>query len=94
MEKTVFKSIVKGVFFGALIFFAGPFLLFVFLLKWIFTPFGMGRMAWMQHRYGTGNFMHGRPSLAFADKVRSMNDDEYTAFKDKMKEQFNGRCAY
>lgn len=95
MKKSIFKQIIGGIFIGALVFFTGPLLLIVFLLKFIFTPFGMGRMAYGRfgnHSFG-GPVMMGGPRFAFADKVRSMSDEEYLQFKAKMEDRFQG-CGH
>jgi len=87
MKKSVLKSIVGGALFGAFVFFTGPLLFIVLLLKFIFTPFGMGR-ARMAGRF----YPMGMPPLAFAEKIRSMNDDEFNTMKEKMQNRFGGRC--
>ena len=87
MKKSVLKSIVGGALFGAFVFFTGPLLFIVLLLKFIFTPFGMGR-ARMAGRF----YPMGMPPLAFAEKIRSMNDDEFNAMKEKMQKRFGGKC--
>lgn len=87
MKKSVLKSIVGGALFGAFVFFTGPLLFIVLLLKFIFTPFGMGR-ARMAGRF----YPMGMPSVAFAEKIRGMNDDEFNAMKEKMQNRFGGRC--
>lgn len=77
MKKNLLKPIVGGVVLGTALFFAGPFIFIVLLLKFIFTPFGMGRM--MMHR----NFSRYNPEFRYAmtDKIRSMTDEEYASFK-------------
>lgn len=87
MKKSVLKSIVGGALFGAFVFFTGPLLFIVLLLKFIFTPFGMGR-ARMAGRF----YSMGMPPIAFAEKVRGMNDDEFNAMKEKMQNRFGGKC--
>lgn len=77
-----------GIIAGTLLFFAGPFILAIMLLKFIFTPFGMGRMMMGHHFHGMQH------SLAFADRIRTMNEEEYTSFKTKMNERFHGRCGH
>lgn len=80
MNKEVFKSILWGIGIGSLLFFTGPLLLIIFLLKFIFTPFGM----WRLNRY---RFAHASPyrmgHTAYADKIRSMSDEEYQQYKSK-----------
>lgn len=87
MNKSVLKPIFGGALLGIFVFFTGPLLFIVLLLKFIFTPFGMGR-ARMAGRYSP----MGMPSLAFAEKIRSMNDDEYSVMKEKMQSRFGRRC--
>lgn len=87
MNRSFFKPLLGGIVTGALLFFAGPFIAAILLLKFIFTPFGMGRMM-------MGHHWHGRHfSFAFADKIRNMNEEEYTSFKTKMNEHFHGHCC-
>ncbi len=87
MNKSVLKPIIGGALLGTFVFFTGPLLFIVLLLKFIFTPFGMGRMM-MANRFST----MGMPTFAFAEKVRNMNDDEFNAMKEKMQNRFGGRC--
>jgi len=91
MTKSILKSIVVGSLIGALVFFTGPLLLIIFILKFIFTPFGRMR----QGHYGYGG-PYGNPRFygmhfAFADKVRNMSEEDYTAFKSKFENGFRGR---
>lgn len=88
MNKSVLKSIFGGVLFGTFVFFTGPFIFIVLLLKFIFTPFGMGRA-----RMAGGFAPMGMPPLAFAEKIRNMNDDEYSAMKEKMQSRFGRKCS-
>jgi hypothetical protein len=87
MTKSVLKPIFGGAFLGAFVFFTGPLLFIVLLLKFIFTPFGMGR-ARMGGRFST----MGMPPFAFAEKIRAMNDEEFNAMKEKMQNRFGERC--
>ncbi len=89
MNKSTLKQIAAGIFLGTFVFFTGPLLFIVLLLKFIFTPFGMGRMM-MAQRFSPGRL--GFPPLAFADKIRGMNEEEFNSFKEKMQNRFNGRC--
>ena len=89
MQKSVIKPIIGGILFGTFVFFTGPLLFIVLLLKFIFTPFGMGRMM-VANQFG----QMGMPPFAFAEKIRSMNDDEFSALKDKMQNRFSGKCGY
>lgn len=91
MKTNYLKPIIAGMLLGTFIFFTGPLLLIVLLLKFIFTPFGMGRM--MMHR---GFKQHGfyKHRFAFADKIRGMNDEEYNALKTKFQNnQFTNGCS-
>lgn len=76
MNRSIFKPIVFGVLFGAAAFFV-PF----FLVKMIFFFMIMGlffRMFWWG---GRGHRMQHH--FAYADKIRGMSEEEYTAFKSK-----------
>lgn len=92
MKRSILAPVIGGAIVGAIVFFTGPFLFFflfaVLTLKFIFTPFGMGRMMMMQ-RFGG---FEGR-SMAFADKIRNMNEEEYTAFQSRMKERRHHHCC-
>jgi hypothetical protein len=100
MKRSIFKPILGGILFGAFVFFTGPLILIVLLLKFIFTPFGMGRMHYGRfggpwgHRmaFAGGGMMPG-PGFNFADKVRSMSEEEYEQFKLKMQGRFPG-CGW
>jgi hypothetical protein len=89
MTKSVLKPIIGGALFGTFVFFTGPLLFIVLLLKFIFTPFGMGRA-----RFGSrfSPMGMGMPPFAFAEKIRAMNDEEFSAMKEKMQNRFGGRC--
>jgi hypothetical protein len=87
MNKSILKPIIGGALFGTFVFFTGPFLFIVLLLKFIFTPFGMGRSR-MAGRFS----QMGMPPFAFAEKTRSMNDEEFSAMKEKMQNRFGGKC--
>ena len=88
MTKSVFKPIIGGALLGTFVFFTGPLLFIVLLLKFIFTPFGMWRTR-MAGRFAP----MGMPPFAFAEKVRAMNDDEFNTLKEKMQNRFGGRCS-
>lgn len=92
MKKSIFKSILGGAVLGAVIFFTGPLILVVLLLKFIFTPFGMGRMMFANRGKGFGRM--GMPPLAFADKVRNMSEEDYNSFTAKLQERNHGRCGH
>ena len=90
MNKSILKPIIGGVFLGAFVFFTGPLLFIVLLLKFIFTPFGMGRMM-MQQRFSGPMGFNPQMRLAMAGKIRNMSDEEFNAFKEKMNAGF-GKC--
>jgi len=101
MKQSIFKPIAGGILLGAFVFFTGPLLPIVLLLKFIFTPFGMGRIGGRGRMYASRlSFagMHDGPGLgvsrlSFADKIRSMNDEDYTAFKTKYQDRFKNGCG-
>lgn len=78
MKKSILKQIVGGILLGTFVFFTGPLLFIILLLKFIFTPFGMARYG---GNFGRSNMAFGGRGFAFADKIRTMNDEEYAAFK-------------
>lgn len=81
MNKNFLKPVIGGILLGAFVFFTGPLLLIILLLKFIFTPFGMGRMM-MYQRFSHG--FHPKMRLAMADKIRNMSEEDYNTFKEKM----------
>lgn len=87
MNKSILKTIIGGIFFGAFLFFTGPLIFIILILKFIFTPFGMGRM-----NMGRRQSNMGMPSFAFANKVRNMSDEDYLKFQTKMESRSYGRC--
>jgi hypothetical protein len=99
MQRSIFKPILAGILFGAFVFFTGPLILIVLLLKFIFTPFGMGR--WRMSYWGGPRpwgyaFAGAGPNgqgFGFADRIRSMSDEEYGQFKSKMQDRFPG-CGW
>ena len=72
MKKSLIFTIGKGILIGTLLFFIPPFLLLFFIPFMLLAMFFMGRMS-------RGNF-HGH-KLAFADKMRSMSEEDYQQFK-------------
>ncbi len=90
MKKSIFKPIIAGALLGSFVFFTGPLLLIILILKFIFTPFGMGRMRFGNQFTGFGRM--GMPPFAFADKIRNMSDEDYKHFQDKMKGRFQNCC--
>lgn len=81
MKKTILKPIIGGFFLGAFVFFTGPLIFIILILKFIFTPFGMGRRRWGSQRMGMKSF-------AFVDKIRNMNEEEFNEFKTKNEKRF------
>ena len=69
--KTILKSIVMGIALGATLFFLPAFIFGMLLLGLFFKLFFRRRMH--------GQFRTHR--LAFAEKIRSMNENEFTQFK-------------
>ncbi|MES2555356.1 MAG: hypothetical protein V4604_04345 [Bacteroidota bacterium] len=75
MATTILKSILIGALMGAMIFFAPGFIIGLAITFLIFRLM-IGR------RMRGGRY--GEYRLAFADKVRSMSDEEYEQFKSKV----------
>ena len=93
MTKDVLKPIAGGILLGVILFFTGPLLLIIILLKFIFTPFGMGRMM-MHHRFGGHYAYYPEMRLASADKIRGMDEEEYLSFKERMGSSYCGNKDY
>lgn len=89
MKKGILKSIITGVLLGTFVFFTGPLLFIVLLLKFIFTPFGMGRM--MHRRMAGPMGFNPQMRFAMADKIRNMSEEEFASLKEKMNSKF-GNC--
>jgi hypothetical protein len=81
MKLSILKPIVLGVLFGALAFMMPFFLLrvvfIVLIIGFIFRLFRGGWGGW-HHRGGYGYY-----ATAHADRIRSMSDEEYAAYKTK-----------
>lgn len=75
MTTSIFKAIVAGILIGAFAFFA--FKVFI-----TFLVFGLIFMIFGRAFHGRSGY-HGH-HLAFADRIRSMSDEEYAGFKNKM----------
>lgn len=88
MKNLLIKPVIGGALLGTFLFFTGPLLPIVLLLKFIFTPFGMGRLG-SRRQFS----QVGMPPFAFAEKIRGMNDEEFNAFKEKMQNRFNSKCG-
>jgi len=86
MKKHFLKPIVGGIILGAFIYFVPKFLLPFFAII-IFAKMIFGRRKFAEQR------------LMMADKIRSMSDEEYTAFKSKVttgpscQSRFQSRCS-
>jgi hypothetical protein len=75
MTTSVLKTIAIGVLIGALAFFA-PFIIISFFIIGLIIRISF------RSRFANGHYrMH---HLAFADKIRSMSEDEYSGFKTKL----------
>lgn len=85
MNKSVFKTIAAGILIGAIAF-AMPF----FLLRAVVFFFLIGGLLrlFIGHRLGK-RFGGRRFQMVFADKIRSMSEEEYTLFKTK----FQNHCG-
>lgn len=83
MATTILKSILIGALMGAMIFFAPGFIIGLALTMLIFRLM-MGR------RMRGGRY--GEYKLVFADKVRSMSDEEYEQFKSKVHDHKHRCC--
>lgn len=86
MKKSILKSIIGGLLIGVLAFFTGPFALFLLVPFFIFGIFGYRRRWWHGHA--------GMSPLAFADKVRGMNDEDFANFKNQLQQGFGRSCQY
>ena len=73
MTKSILKPIVFGAILGTILFFTGPLLFIILILKFIFTPFR--------------SFKSGFPNFAFAEKIRNMSDEEFSNFQSKMNQR-------
>lgn len=87
MKKSIFKPIILGVLLGGVVFFTGPLLFIILILKFIFTPFGMGRMMMGGRRFGM-------PPMGFAEGIRNMTDEQFSEFKLKAQGKFQGRNCF
>jgi len=83
MNKSILKTVVGGILLGTVVFFTGPLLLIILVLKFIFTPFGIRRRMTFEgfRPWGFGGPGMGGSGFAFADKIRSISDEDYASFK-------------
>lgn len=87
MNNSIFKSVLIGLLLGLLAFVAGRFLLVALIIGAILKL--AGKDVWnKQGRRGHAG--QGERKLAFANKVRSMTEEEYEFFKTKMGNQTEG----
>ena len=73
MKNSIFKSILIGLLFGLLVFMAPKLFFALLIIAAIFKLSGKGkwkREQWKTHR------------MAYADKIRSMGDEDYENFKE------------
>lgn len=83
MKRSIFKPIVFGVLFGAAVFFM-PFMLLKFIFFFMFIGAIFRMFAWRRFRHG-GMSYHAM----YADKIRSMSEEEYSEFKNKTQDCYN-----
>lgn len=77
MKTNYFKPVVFGIFLGAGLYFI-PFFIFKMVL-FIALVGGILRLFWWRKR---GHYHHWH--LAYAEKIRNMNEEEFTEYKNKM----------
>jgi len=82
MTKSLLKTVVFGALLGATLFFMPKVLIGIFLFC-VLIKLLVGR------RRGHGRFNNYQ--FVYADKIRNMNDEEYSAFKNKMETR---SCCY
>ena len=70
----IFKTILLGFLLGATLFFVP------FLVLGLVTVFALMRI-FGRRRFRNGNFMQHR--IAWADKIRSMSEEDYASLKEK-----------
>lgn len=84
MRYSIFRPIIFGIMIGAALFFTPFFalkvLLFVLIIGAIFRMFSWRRYHWRGQYY-----------TVYADRIRSMSEEEYKAFKEKMN-RWNDCC--
>lgn len=84
MKKSIIKPIAFGVMFGAAAFFM-PFFLIKAIFFLMFISF-IFKMFWWRR----GGHMGMQYQVLYADKIRSMSEEEYTTFKNNV--QHNHCC--
>lgn len=82
MKRTIFKPILAGILLGAAAFFM-PLLLLKAVFFFLIIGFILRSILW--RRYHRGAYLY----VNSADKIRNMSEEEYTDFKNKMKNSFD-----
>jgi len=72
MTKSIFKAVLGGMLFGAAVYFMPFLILGIFIFFALFRLFA---------GYSMGKGRYGLHHIAWADKIRSMTDEEYSGFK-------------
>lgn len=72
MKNSIFKSILIGLLVGVLFIMATRIMIVVLIMGAIFKLSGKGK--WKREQWRTHK-------LAYADKIRNMNEDDYDSFK-------------
>jgi len=83
MTTSILKTIAAGVLIGALAFFT-PFIIIGFLIIGLIIRLSFRR------RFAHGHY--GMHHLAFAEKIRSMSDDDYNGYKVKLASDHCSPC--
>lgn len=83
--KSILRSIAIGILIGALAFFAFQLVITFLIIGGIIMLLSRRRF----ERRAFGNQRFGGHRFAFADRIRTMNDEEYDAFKKNFE---NRRC--
>ena len=86
MTKAILKSVAIGILLGAAVFFIPKFLLGLLIIL-VLVRLIVGRR--MGGGFRAGKF--GGSRFAFADKVRSMSEEEYNQFKSNFQNSCHGK---
>lgn len=78
MKRSIFGPIIFGIIFGAAAFFA-PFFFLKAIFFFMIIGFIMRMFWWRRHAWHYGY----QYQTIFADKIRSMSEEEYAEFKNK-----------
>ena len=84
MKTSLIKPIVVGILLGASLFWI-PFIVARVLLLFIVVGFIFRLMMWRRWRKGNPN------RFAFADRIRSMSEEEYASFKQNPRQFCRGQ---